>query len=139
MKKGEGPVPDQKTYVSLLGACSHSFDANEAKNIWLNEMEDVAMKHDCFVIAALVDSVSRMGHLHEAYEWILKYEKYTERKQLDEIMWTSLLSACRTYKQYLLAQHVFSEIVCRFKENKSFMQEMSLRHSNIFKTLDAFS
>ena len=134
MKQGKGPPPDHKTYVSLLGSCSHCFAVDEAKRIWNEEMEDEDMKYDCYVIAAVVDGLSRIGYVNEAYEFVLEYETFHENKRFDEIMWTSLFSACRTYKTYLLAQRVYDDIERRFKHNESFMADMKLLYSNIFKS-----
>ena len=128
---------DAKTLAALLGGCSHSFDAEQALNIWSNHIDDDCIKFDCFVVAALVDTFCRSGYLHRGYEAICEYEHFTKHKESDHIMWTSMLSACRNYNNRLMAQHVYQQILKRFEANEEFLEEMDLLHSNIHnKTIE---
>ena len=133
MRMRIGPIPNQKTYVLLLGACNHSFNVDKARNIWLNEIDDINIKYDKYVMSAIIDTFARCGYLNETYEWILKYEKYMENKHYDEIMWTSLLSGCRIYNKYLFAEYVYNQILNRFKSNKTFISDINLLYTNLLR------
>ena len=122
---------NQKTYVTLFGCFSHSFDINQIEYIWINDIDDINIKYDKYIIATIVDSYSRCGYINKAYQFVLEYEKYIENKYFDEIMWTCLLSGCRTYNNYLLAQHIYSNIIKRFNSNQSFIREMHLLYNNV--------
>ena len=109
----------------LLGGCSHSFDADQALEIWQNHCDEDS-KLDRFVVAALADAFCRAGHLHKGYDAICEYEQATNCAEFDEVMWTSMLSACRIYEDSLMAQHVFQQMQRRFGKNEEFLRQMRL-------------
>ena len=124
--------PDQYTYLSLIHSCNHSGNIDEANNIWMNEIgDDYNIKYDKYIISSMVDGLSRKGQLIKAKQLIDEYERYT-KNQYHESMWISLLSACKKYKNLIMAEEVNKAIKIRFPENEKYMASSSVLLSNTY-------
>merc|ERR1711908_131983 len=100
-------LPNAKTFAILLNACSHCGDYALAKDLWFNRMNDANIQNDVYVMTAFIDCIARSGHLFEAYDLMMRYQKYTKGKADDEVMHTALMAACQKYRNVLIAQSVY--------------------------------
>jgi len=90
---------DSVTFVSLLNACSHAGLADAAVRIARDMEEKYQVKPSIEHYVCVVDALGRVGKLKEAEQFI-----YQTQSQNSEIIWTTLLGACRTYRNIELAK-----------------------------------
>ena len=112
-------IPDRKTFILLLSACSHSGDVETAKYIWREKIMDDDIKYDDYVMTALVDCMARKGdvYLMEAKELLLQNMGRYDSLDKEEIAWTALLSGCSKHNDYKMAEDVHKEMNKRFGVN----------------------
>ncbi|KAG0502718.1 hypothetical protein HPP92_002790 [Vanilla planifolia] len=94
-----GIKPNPITLVSLLAACSHAGLVDEGRH-WFRAMRteyniEPGVEH----YGCMVDLLGRAGHLNEAYDLIKQM-----KPKPDFVVWGSLLSACKTYKNVDLGE-----------------------------------
>src|SRR3990167_9585299 len=100
---GLGVIPDEKCLTCLLNACSHSGLVGTAKNL-IEMMKEKGIVVNSYHYTSLIDALARAGEFDQALAIIKK------QKNPLPIMWTSVLSACRTYGNLPLAERALSEI-----------------------------
>lgn len=88
-----GIKPDHITYVGVLSACTHVGLVNQGWRYY-NMMKDLhKIEPTLSHYACIVDLLGRAGLLQQAHDFIQKMPI-----EPDVIVWGSLLSACKTYK-----------------------------------------
>eukprot|EP01084_Bolivina_argentea_P177834 307522_1 len=125
-------IPDIKTFMHLIGSCSHSGDVIKAKEIW-NNIKDETLKYDNKVISTLIDCLARKGELKEAEQLILSND-------INEITaWISLISGCNKYKDKNMADNIYNEMNSKFgSDNAKVMSPASVLMSNIYGYYNEF-
>eukprot|EP01084_Bolivina_argentea_P305955 528594_1 len=124
---------NEKIFTTLICVYGHIGDVVNAENVWNNEIKDVNIKYNRYVVTSMVDCLGRCGKLKYGKEIILEYEKYSNN-EYHESMWSSLLSACYKYgnkENKLLAEDIYNDMIQRFSHNKSRMKSASVIMSNI--------
>eukprot|EP00483_Globobulimina_turgida_P003054 UN03059 len=105
-----GVIPNIKTYVSLITACSDCGDIVFVQKIWNNEIDDT-IKYDEDIMSALIDAMTRKGYLKTAMQLLLKHDSNCCA------LYISLLNGCKTHRNGELAEKVYYEIINRFGED----------------------
>ena len=144
MKDDIGIKPNEKTFAILLDVCSHCGNMDQAERIWGMEIKDDKYKYDRYIITSLIDGFCRKGLINKGKEFILQYESHNNHKQNtkydklgNEVMWMSLLNACKVHKDNDLniediALEIYNEIEQRFKHDEKRMASASVTLSNIY-------
>ncbi|CAH9129083.1 unnamed protein product [Cuscuta epithymum] len=98
-------MPDSKTFIGLLSACSHSGLLEEGY-FFLNSMkEDYSIEPNNRHYACMVDLLGRSGRLKEAERFI-----YQMPIQPDALVWKTLLAACKVHGEIHLGKVVAEKI-----------------------------
>ncbi|XP_064997663.1 putative pentatricopeptide repeat-containing protein At5g40405 [Musa acuminata AAA Group] len=99
LMKNKGLRPNAVAYVSVLTACSHSGLLDEG-HMFFDEMSSIySIKPEIEHYGCMVDLLGRRGRLQEAIELI-----ETMPMEPNAVIWGSMLSACRLYKNTELAE-----------------------------------
>lgn len=115
MREKTNIMIDCRLYVTLLNACSHGGDVNQAKHIWFNQIiHDENMKCHNLIVSSFVDCLARNGYLYQGYDIIYQYEKIKDIQFCQE-MWQSIKNGCKIYKNTLLIKHILQEMGKRFE------------------------
>ncbi|PWA86302.1 editing factor [Artemisia annua] len=96
-----GIVPNSVTFTSLLFACSQAGLLEEGLYLFHDmktKFRIVPLSHH---YGCIVDLLGRVGHLSEAYEFII-----SEKVEGDEVLWRSLLHACRVHNDIVMGERV---------------------------------
>ncbi|PWA94843.1 editing factor (mitochondrion) [Artemisia annua] len=96
-----GIVPNSVTFTSLLFACSQAGLLEEGLYLFHDmktKFRIVPLSHH---YGCIVDLLGRVGHLSEAYEFII-----SEKVEGDEVLWRSLLHACRVHNNIVMGERV---------------------------------
>ncbi|KAL9241693.1 hypothetical protein vseg_015773 [Gypsophila vaccaria] len=102
-----GFKPDAVTFVAVLSACSYAGLVDDGIQI-LESMEDeYGIKPSSEHYACVVDMLGRDGRLTEAFELAENLGEDSTSVQA----WGSLLSACKTHRQYEMAKIVANKLV----------------------------
>lgn len=102
----EGVKPSKVTLLSVLTACSHAGKLEEGSQLFESMLIDFGIAPEVEHYACMVDLLGRAGHLREAKAFIDAMPLPPDSK-----VWTSLLWACRTYRDVELGQHCFASLV----------------------------
>eukprot|EP01084_Bolivina_argentea_P305223 527273_1 len=117
MKNDIGLSPNERIYILLINACSHSGLVNDALTIWNVDLEmHDDIKFDSYVVNSIVYCLANKNYINKALELVYKYEQYCDGKFDDNyyVIWTSLLHGCNKSKNQLMAKYVLNEIRIRF-------------------------
>lgn len=101
----QGLQPNGTIYTSILSACSHTGHVEEGHQFFKSMMEDHGIAPSIEHLTCLVDLLGSAGRLKEAEQILL-----TMPIPPDEIGWTSLLTACRTYGNVELGRQCFDQV-----------------------------
>ncbi|KAK4781048.1 hypothetical protein SAY87_017154 [Trapa incisa] len=96
---------NEMTYLSILLACSNSGLVEEGQRIFtdLRDRTDIRLNSDhC---SCMIDLLGRSGRLDEAENLLNQLENP------DVVMWRTLLSACRIYREVKMAERIRSKIL----------------------------
>ena len=126
MCSDDGMEPNRYSYIMLFNAYGHHGQMDDCQRVW-ERIGDVAIKYDSHVMGSIVDGFARMARLNTAIDWIVEFERFHKRNGSTEwkdsgrskAMWISVLSACRTYGNSLLGEHVSRETLKRFPDEES--------------------
>ena len=118
-------VPDVKTFMHLIGACSHSGDIEKAQQIW-NGIDDLELKFNGKVMATLVDCLARKGALKEAQELVV------ENRVTEASAWVSLISGCKKHGDLERAENVYEKMQQIFEGEKDVMSPASVLMAGIY-------
>ncbi|CDY16341.1 BnaA02g11450D [Brassica napus] len=97
--EGEHVSPDSITFLGLLTACSHCGLLEEGKGYFDLMRRQFSLQPKLEHYGAMVDLLGRGGKVNEAYELIESMPV-----EPDLVIWRSLLSSSRTYKNPKLAE-----------------------------------
>lgn len=105
----ENVLPDPTTFVSLLTACSHCGLVEQGRNYFDLMTSRYSIQPQLEHYGAMVDLLGRAGLLQEAYTVIRDMPI-----EPDVVIWRSLLSACRIYRNLELGKVAIAN-VCRLR------------------------
>ncbi|WCJ40544.1 Pentatricopeptide repeat (PPR) superfamily protein [Euphorbia peplus] len=92
--------PDHVTFTGVLVACSHGGLVDEGREIFRSISEPTLEHYGC-----MVDVLCRAGKLQEAIEFV-----ETMPHKANSVIWRTLLGACVTHKNLVLAENVKKKI-----------------------------
>ncbi|KAH0690243.1 hypothetical protein KY290_018485 [Solanum tuberosum] len=99
--KHEGVKPTSITFSGVLNACSHGGLVDIGFDIFESMETEYGIERRIEHYGCMVDLLGRVGRLQEAYDFIQKGNIAP-----DNIIWGSLLSACRIHKNFELGERV---------------------------------
>lgn len=110
--KGEGISPDGISYVAILCACSHMGWVENGFHYFHSMSEHHGITPDLDHYACIVDLLGRAG-------WLNKAEKFITSMPIkpDNVIWGTLLSACRVHGNTEMGQRVGNLLIELDKEN----------------------
>ncbi|KAI4332531.1 hypothetical protein L6164_017432 [Bauhinia variegata] len=110
-----GIEPDEISFISILYACSHSGLLNEGKKFFDSMTRECNIEPKLEHYACMVDLLSRVGKLSEAYRFI-------ERMPIkpDATIWGALLCGCRIHHDVKLAEKVAEHVFELEPENTGY-------------------
>ncbi|XP_057808105.1 pentatricopeptide repeat-containing protein At1g33350 [Salvia miltiorrhiza] len=96
----EGLKPDAITFVGLLNACTHGGLVEEGRRFFEMMVRDFGIEPRIEHYGCLVDLLGRSGKLEEAMDVVSRMREPSP----DEVIWGSLLNACRVHWRADLAE-----------------------------------
>ncbi len=124
--------PNDRTFVCLLNACSHGGRVEKAKEYFHSMKEDFGITPSLMHYACIIDVLARAGHLTQAESLLL-----TLPETPNAVIWTTLLSACRTYGDVDRAENIFQRGIKTHPENASLYIMMGNIYYSANRTKDA--
>ncbi|XP_024538010.1 pentatricopeptide repeat-containing protein At4g02750 [Selaginella moellendorffii] len=103
----EGFIPGEKTFVSILSACSHGGLLEDGILFFLAMIDDYAMAPRENHYACVVDLLARAGQLSRA-EDLVRGMPMIHR---EGIQWKTLLGACRIHGESVLAARAAKKVL----------------------------
>ncbi|XP_010684483.2 pentatricopeptide repeat-containing protein At3g57430, chloroplastic [Beta vulgaris subsp. vulgaris] len=100
VSQGSEVKPNEVTFIALFAACSHSGLVNEGLNLFHSMRDDYKINPTSDHYACLVDLLGRAGKLEAANELINNIPAQYDKTGA----WSSLLGACRLYKNVELGE-----------------------------------
>lgn len=107
MEAEEKVKPNAVAFVAVLTACSHAGLVDQARRYFRSMSEDHGISPCLEHYAAVADLLGRAGRLEEAYEFISAMGAAVAPTAS---VWSTLLGACRVYKNLEMAEKVAEEI-----------------------------
>ncbi|KAK1418966.1 hypothetical protein QVD17_28120 [Tagetes erecta] len=104
----EGLEPNDVTFLSLLYACSHCGLKDQGIKIFEIMTEKYKLAPQLEHYTCVVDLLGRAGRLEEAENVI---RSMPANVKTDSIIWKTLLSACRIYKNADMAKRIAEEVI----------------------------
>lgn len=101
-----GIDPDAITFVAVLSACSHAGLVDEGLKILMSMESEYDIKPSIEHYCCIVDMLGRVGRVFEAFEFINELGEDANNLAV----WGSLLGACRTHRQFELAELVSEKL-----------------------------
>ncbi|KAL6005288.1 hypothetical protein ACLOJK_005851 [Asimina triloba] len=95
----EAIKPNERTFVSLINACSHAGMVTEGMKCFKSMHKHYGIVPQMKHYSCVVDLLGRAGQLKEAYEFIEQIPI-----EIDDVVWGALLGACRTHKNMELGE-----------------------------------
>ncbi|KAF7806881.1 pentatricopeptide repeat-containing protein [Senna tora] len=102
---GQKVKPDDVVFVALLTACSHGGSVEKGRKIFSSMKETHGVCPQIVHYGCMVDILGRAGFLEEALDLIRSMPM-----EPNDVIWGSLLAACRTHKNVGLAQYAADKI-----------------------------
>ncbi|KAH7292474.1 hypothetical protein KP509_29G070600 [Ceratopteris richardii] len=100
--KDEGISPDGETFLGVLIACAHAGLVEEGQMFFETMRSDFGIAPTIEHLNCIVDLLGRVGRLSEA---VLMLNQSSVPP--DQIMWGTVLSACRKWHDVEVARHAF--------------------------------
>lgn len=100
-----GRKPNTITVLAVLGACTHGGFVDEGLQIF-NKLDAYGVEAGVEHYGCLVDLLGRAGKLKEAYEIVKNMSE-----EPNEVIWGSLLGACRVHRDAEMSRLVTEEIL----------------------------
>lgn len=97
--------PNKVTFIGVLIACSHKGLVEVGRYFFRRMVDEYQIVPDMKHYGCMVDLLSRWGLLDEALEVI-----QTIPFEANCVLWRTLLGACRTHRNVVLAEKVFKRI-----------------------------
>lgn len=104
----------EEIVTSILLACTHAGDVNEGYNFFELMIREYGIVPDIEHYSCIIDLLGRVGHLKEAISLLI-----TMPISADTIVWTSLLTSCKTYHNVDLGRKCFYEVSKRDPDDAS--------------------
>ncbi|KAH0466335.1 hypothetical protein IEQ34_006438 [Dendrobium chrysotoxum] len=101
-----GVQPDSIAVLGVLNGCSHSGLVDEGCSIFYRMSQSWGITPEIEHYGCLIDLLGRAGQLQKALGIIFKMPV-----EPDIIIWRSLLSACRNYRNVELGERILDQIV----------------------------
>lgn len=108
-----GPPPNNITFVAILSACAHSGLIDDGRLAFASMKEVYGLVPGVEHHVCMVDMFGRAGLLNEAYQFIKKCLP----EEPGPAVWTSMLGACRMYKNFDLGVEVAEHLLAVDPEN----------------------
>lgn len=102
-----GVKPDGVLFTGLLTACSHGGLVEQGLNFFKSMQSIYGVNPQIVHYGCLVDLFGRAGLLREAVDFINKMPM-----EPNDVIWGSLLAACRKYKNIEIAHYIAERITC---------------------------
>ncbi|XP_008791356.2 pentatricopeptide repeat-containing protein At2g45350, chloroplastic [Phoenix dactylifera] len=99
-------VPDDITFIGVLNACSHSGLVEEGLMCFEMMKRDYNLEPKVQHYGCMVDVLGRAGQLDEAMELVKNMPV-----EPNDVVWRSLLSACRSHRNFDMGQTVVKNII----------------------------
>ncbi|KAM0033873.1 putative tetratricopeptide-like helical domain superfamily [Helianthus debilis subsp. tardiflorus] len=96
-----GISPNSVTFTSLLLACSQAGLVEEGLSLFHNMKNKFCIVPLPHHYGCIVDLLARAGHLVDAFNFIV-----SEKVESDEVLWRSLLHACRLHNDIVMGERV---------------------------------
>ncbi|KAK9067409.1 hypothetical protein SSX86_014737 [Deinandra increscens subsp. villosa] len=96
-----GVSPNSITFTTLLLACSQAGLVEEGLSLFHNMRTKFCVEPLSHHYGCIVDLLGRAGHLNDAFEFIM-----SEKVESDEVLWRSLLHACRLHNDMVMGERV---------------------------------
>ncbi|EPS72070.1 hypothetical protein M569_02684 [Genlisea aurea] len=106
MEMAETIKPNSGSFLAVLTACSHGGFVDEARDYLRRMTRKYGLSPGIEHFGAVSDALGRAGKLEEAYEFISGLHI-----QPTVAIWSTLLSACRVYKNVELAEDVTRQML----------------------------
>lgn len=104
-KQGDVVKPDGVTFIGLLNACTHGGLVDQGRRYY-NMMTESQIEPNIAHNGCLIDLLGRAGQFDEALEVLGKMSTPP-----DEVMWGSLLNACKIHKRTDLAELMVKKLI----------------------------
>ncbi|KAI3784578.1 hypothetical protein L1987_43679 [Smallanthus sonchifolius] len=96
-----GVLPNSVTFTSLLLACSQAGLVEEGLSLFHKMKTKFCVVPLSHHYGCIVDLLARAGHLDDAFKFIIG-----EKVESDEVLWRSLLHACRLHNDVVMGERV---------------------------------
>ena len=103
----DGLEPDGPIFTAVLAACSHGGLVEKGKE-YLEMMKDFGLRVGLEHCTCMVDMLGRAGRLEEAGAIVEEMGVAP-----DEVLWSALLAACRTYGKVEVAERLAEKMYAR--------------------------
>ncbi|KAF0887683.1 hypothetical protein E2562_002377 [Oryza meyeriana var. granulata] len=103
--KQQGFRPDAVTMINVLSACTHMGFVDEGRRYFSNMVRDYGIMPQIEHYGCMIDLLGRGGLIEEAVDLIK-----TMPWEPNEVIWGSLLSACRLHKNVEYAEIAVNEL-----------------------------
>lgn len=97
--------PDDVVFVALLTACSHGGSVEKGRQLFRSMKKTHGISPQIVHYGCMVDLLGRAGFLEEALDLIQNMPM-----EPNDVIWGSLLAACRTHKNVELAEYAADNI-----------------------------
>ena len=97
--------PNRVTFLGVLLAYSHKGLVEEGREFFRRMLEEYKIKPDIKHYGCMVDMLSRMGLVDEAYKMIKSMPM-----KANSVIWKTLLGACKVHGGVELAEEAFGEL-----------------------------
>ncbi|KAL4200620.1 hypothetical protein AMTRI_Chr02g254500 [Amborella trichopoda] len=98
--------PDGITFVGILCACTHAGLVDEGSRHFHSMTHDYHITPTIEHYGCMVDLLGRAGRLEEALELIKGMPI-----EVDNVVWSSLLGACRTFGNVIVAEYAIEQLI----------------------------
>lgn len=94
----QGVQPNKMTFTAVLSACGHAGLVDQGRKFFKLMFEKYDLEPTIHHYGCMVDIFAKAGQLEDAYD-VIK----TMRVEPNIIIWTSLLAACKRFKNFDIA------------------------------------
>ncbi|KAI5083740.1 hypothetical protein GOP47_0003483 [Adiantum capillus-veneris] len=102
----EGTKPDERTFLSILAACSHAGSVESGRKYFVSMVEDFGVTHSADHFNCMIDLLGRSGHLKDAKLFLGSVPELPS----SFTGWTSLLAASDKYRNMEVGRQSFGRL-----------------------------